>query len=173
MNFIVGTDSNLEGKCHHFFFSPSEFEVSHSALWVGEGFAIFRNISVRISYSVVKQNLKLCWKFSLKLWVPANSVLLLQLYNNITLWPCPNKQLPVQGENSLFSLKGLLTMQSPSHTIIRHLKEVRNMPKLQETQVLKGISSLSTWERTGLFASRVYSASCHGQLCTFSTGKHW
>lgn len=74
------------------------------------------------------------------------------------------------GENSLFSLKGLPTLQSPSHTIItRCLKEIRNMPQLQETHILKGISSLST-EGTRLFASRVYSASCHSQLYTFSTG---
>lgn len=102
------------------FFSPHQNLRFHIQL--SEWVRLFSDISVRISYSVVKQNLKLCWKFSLKLWVPASSVLLLQLYNNITLWPCPNKQLPVWGENSLFSLKGLLPMQSPSHTIIRHLK---------------------------------------------------
>lgn len=79
-------------------------------------------------------------------------------------------------EISLFSLKGLLTLRSTSHTIIRHLKEIRKMPQLQETQILKGISSLST-ERKGslqaLCKVLCKAPSCHVWLCTFSTGKHW
>lgn len=61
--FIAGADPELEGKCHRFFFFPSKSEVSHSALWVGESFAIFRNILVKTSNSVVQQNLNSCWKF--------------------------------------------------------------------------------------------------------------
>lgn len=96
------------------------------------------------------------------------------------MWPFPNKQLPVWRKNRLFSLKGLLTLQSPSHTIRRRSeKRKKNQKESKRNQKDPPASRDPDFEgnfkfinrENRLFASRVYSASCHGQLCTFSTGK--
>lgn len=132
--FIVGADPKLEGKCHHFFFSPSKSEVSRSALWVGESFAIFRNVLVKTSNSVVQQNLNSYWKFQLALLYCCSSKMM-SLCGHFLINSCQF------GGETPFSLKLLPAPWSTSHTItIRCLKETRRMPHVQQAWILKGIS---------------------------------